>query len=172
MRPKRQMAKYHIPIDCDPKYFQSIGELVTRWGWIENQASVLVRVLLRLTKPEANMAIHNMAIKTKTRVIVSLAEYLFKTNKQLGQDLCALADDIQDFEAFRNDVIHGLWVYSPQKSTRVALLRRKSLEQRVNPHPDTGIGNEFPKKLEDLREIQNEAQRLTTALKGLRGHFA
>ena len=100
------------------------------------------------------MAIHNMAIKTKTRVIVSLAEYLFKTNKRLGQDLCALADDIQKFEEFRNDLIHGLWVYSPENSTQVALLRRKSLEQRVNPHPDTDIGNEFPKKIEKLRKFR------------------
>lgn len=165
------MTKFHIPIDCEPIYFQSLGELATRWGWIENQASVLIRVMLQLTKPEGNMAIHSMGTNQKTRVIVSLAQHLFKTNKKLGEDLCALADEIQEFEKFRNDVIHGLWVHSPEKSKQVALLRRKSLEQRVDPHPDAGIATEFPKKLAKLKAMQNEAQRLTTELKNLRGKF-
>jgi hypothetical protein len=39
---------------------------------------------------------------------------------------------MQEFEKFRNDVIHGLWVYFPEGSKQVALLRRKSFEQRVD----------------------------------------
>src|SRR5262245_54847637 len=138
---------YHIPIDCEPTFFHSLGELATRWGWIENQASVLIRVMLKLTKPESNMAIHNMGTSQKTRVIVNLAQHLFQTNKELGEELCALAGEIQEFEKFRNDVIHGLWVHAPETSKHVALLRRKSLEQRVNPEPDINIAAEFPRKL-------------------------
>jgi hypothetical protein len=166
------MQKYHIPIDCEPTYFESIGELATRWGWIENQASVLIRVMLKLTRPESNMAIHSVGMNQKTRVIANLARHLFKTNKKLGEDLCVLAAEIQEFEKFRNDVIHGLWVHAPQTSKQVALLRRKSLEQRIDPHPDAGIATEFPSKLTKLKEMQYEAQRLTTALKHLKGKFS
>jgi hypothetical protein len=165
------VAKYHIPIDCEPTYFLQIGELLTRWGWIENQSSVLIRELLVVSKPESNMAIHNMALAAKTAVIRSLAEHLFKINAKMREDLKALAVDIKDFEDFRNNVVHGLWVYSPPKSKEVALLMRKSLEQRVDPHPDKDIANQFPTKLQKLRAIQNEAQRITDELKALRGKF-
>ena len=164
------MAKYDIPIDTIPDCFHLIGELATRWGWIENQTGVIIRELLHLKKPEGHMAIGNMGIQPKTRVIASLAQHLFKTNK-LGAEISDLADAIQEFDKFRNDVIHGLWVYYPKGTKELALLRRKNLQQQVDPHPDKDAVKQLAPKIAKLREIQNEAQRITRAIKALRGKF-
>ena len=164
------MAKYHIPIDTVPDCFAHIGELATRWGWIENQTGVLIRELLRLTRPEGHMAIGNMGIQPKTRVLAALAEHLFK-EKRLATDLVKLADAIQKYDTFRNDVIHGLWVYYPKNTKKLALLRRKNLQQQVDPFPDNGIVTELPSRIENLKKLQNEAQRLTDAIKSLHRKF-
>jgi hypothetical protein len=164
------MNRYNIPIDPKPDCFPMIGELATRWGWIENQTGVIIRELLRIKKPAGHMAIGNMGIQPKTRVITSLAQHLFKVNK-LGREIKSLADTIQEFDKFRNDVIHGLWVYYPENTKELALLKTKSLQQKVDPHPDKDAVNQLAPKIAELRQIQNEAQRITDAIKALRGKF-
>jgi len=164
------MAKFHIPIDPNPQCFAAVGELATRWGWIENQTGVLIRELLRIKRPAGHMAIGNMGIQPKTRVLASLAQYSLAKNK-LGSEIIVLANRIQKFDKFRNDVIHGLWVHYPPGTTQLALLQRKNLQQQVEPHPDKDIITHLPRKIEELKKIQAEAQRITTALKALHGKF-
>jgi len=147
-----------------------IGELATRWGWIENQTGVIIRELLRIKKPAGHMAIGNMGIQPKTRVIKSLAEYLFETNP-LGKEISNLADRIQKFDTFRNGVIHGLWVYYPVNTQELALLVTKSLQQKIDPQPDKNVLKELPLKISELRELQLEALRITDSIKALRGKF-
>jgi len=163
-------TKYYIPIDANPACFPKIGELVVRWGWIENQTTVLIRELLRIKKPVGDMAIGNMGISPKTRVLRSLAQHAFATNS-LGKEIAALADDIHEFDKFRNDVVHGLWVHSPKGTDELALLMRKSLQQKVDPHPDKDSLKRLPEQIAMLKSIQHEAQRLTRELKALRGKF-
>ena len=165
------MARYHIPIAVEGRYFAQIGELVTRWGWVENQSGVLIRELLRIKKPEGYMAIGNMGIQAKTRVIVALACHHF-AGKQLATDFSKLASDIQKFDDFRNDVVHGLWVYFPKNSTEHALITRKRLQKEIDPTPEKDIIKHFSRKIAELVDIQNEAHRLTRAIKALRGKFA
>lgn len=157
--------KYHIPIDPNPDCFVQIGELATRWGWIENQNTVLIRLLLRMTKPESHMAIANMGIQAKLGVLRSLASYLFD-GKPLRDEIKALAKQIQGFDEFRNDVIHGLWVHYPQGTKQLALLRRNSLEQKVDPQPDTDAVTQLATRIGELKKIQAEARRITDVLKG------
>lgn len=163
-------TKYHIPINPNPEHYQLVGELAVRWGWIENQTGVIIRELLRIRRPEGHMAIGNMGIQPKTRVLASLAKHAFRKNA-IGKQLEKLADDIQGFDKFRNDVIHGLWVHAPRGTNNLALLRRKNLQQQVEPLPDRDALTQLTPKLSKLREIQNDAQRLTHELKTLRGKF-
>lgn len=165
------MAKFHIPITVEGKYFSQVGELVTRWGWIENQSGVLIRELLRIKKPEGYMAIGNMGIQAKTRVIAALARHHF-SGKQMEKDFENLTTAIQKFDDFRNNVVHGLWVYYPKDTTDHALVTRKKLQLEVDPTPDKDILTHLPRKIQQLLDIQNEAQRLTRAIKALRGKFS
>ena len=117
------------------------------------------------------MAIMSMGIQVKLRVIANLAQHIFNGNK-LGKEIENLVADIQCFDKFRNDVVHGLWVHYPIGTDKPALLRRKSLEQKVNPHPDGNVMKELPLKIAKLTKIQNETQRITVAIKALRGKFS
>jgi hypothetical protein len=131
---------------------------------------VIIRELLCIEKPEGLMAIGNMGIQAKVRVISSLAQYAFKVN-ELGPEIVALANAIQKFDKFRNDVIHGLWVHFPKGTNQLALLRRTGLQEQVKPRPDKDVITDLPVKILELQKIQNEAQRITVALKALRGKF-
>ena len=117
------------------------------------------------------MAIGNMGIQAKTRVIASLARHHFH-GKALATDFVKLADAIQKFDDFRNDVVHGLWVYCPKDLTEHALVTRKKLQREVDPNADKDILNHLPRKIAELLDIQNEAQRLTREIKALRGKFS
>jgi hypothetical protein len=68
-------AKFHIPIDPNVQCFAPLGEMIARWGWMENQLTVLIRELLRLKKPESNIAIHNLPTKRKIEVLNTLGLY-------------------------------------------------------------------------------------------------
>ncbi len=164
------MVKYDIPIDPKPDCFILIGELATRWGWIENQTAVLIRELLRIKKPAGHMTVSIMSIRQKTRALSSLARHIFK-NKKLATEIHNLAKAIQKYDEFRNDVIHGLRVYYPKGTTELALLRRDGLQQQIDPQPDKDAVKQLAPKIAKLLEIQNEAQRITHEIKALRGKF-
>jgi hypothetical protein len=153
------MNRYAIPINPKATYFAAIGVLASRWGWIENQSGVVIRELLRIKKAQGHMATGNLGIFAKTRIMASPAEHLFK-QYPLGDQIAALADAIQKFDTFRNDVLHGLWVYYPEKSQELALLRTKSIQQKVDPLPDKDVVKNLPRKITELREIQLEALRV------------
>jgi hypothetical protein len=109
-------------------------------------------------------------INARAQIIANLGEHYFG-KKALGKDLVQLASDVDKFEKVRNDYLHGLWVYYPKDSKDIALLRRKSLQQKIDPHPDTDAPKLLAQHLKKLKAIQNEAQRLTRAIKALRGSF-
>jgi hypothetical protein len=164
------MAKFHIPIDPNPQCFVQVGEIATRWSWVENQVSVLIRELLRLKKPEANLAIQNMMARTKLEVLSTLAQYAFTTNPLRDQIVSACCK-MEKFSRYRNDVIHGLWVHRSPTDDRLAVVIRRNLKQKIDPKPDRTIVAELASKITSLREIQAEAQRLTDEVKNLKGNF-
>src|SRR5258706_2892647 len=112
--------RYDIPIDPNPACFAKVGELAVRWGWIENQAGVLIRELQRLTKPEGLMAIGNLGIQAKCKVLIALGQHALETRDTiLAERLAGVAQAIQKFDEFRHDVIHGLWVHAPAGTSRL-----------------------------------------------------
>jgi hypothetical protein len=159
------MAKFHIPIDPNPECFSSLGEVAARWGWIENQLSVLIRELMRLKKPESNIAIHSLPTQRKIEVLKTLGRYAYP-DEPIGTEIVALGNALSSFNDFRNDVVHGLWVDWPTKGGQLALVRRVSLQQKVDPEADRDAPKQFKSRIEKLKELQETAQRITTALKG------
>lgn len=160
--------RYDIPIEPNPACFSRVGELVVRWGWIENQAGVLIRELLRLKKPEGFMAIVNLSIQAKCKVLISLGQHAVdKRDPTRSKRIVYAAKAMQAFDDFRNDIVHGLWVHAPEGSSNLALLQRKSLEQKVDPIADSGIMARLDAKLVQLRALQTDAQAITKDLKKL-----
>jgi hypothetical protein len=160
------VAKYHIPIDPNPACFAQIGELAARWCWIENQTGVIIREMLRLTKPEGLMVIGHTGIQGKCGALLALAGHTLK-GSDIGSEIKSLVKAIQNFDKFRNDVFHGLFVHYPPDTDQLALLRRESVQQKVDPVPDIYAIREFPSKIAELRATQVMAQRITDDLKKL-----
>lgn len=62
-------------------------------------------------------------------------------------------------------------MHAPRDSNNLALLRMKSLQQKVEPQPDMDAFISLPQMNAELRVIQMEAQQLTKAIKDLKGKF-
>ncbi len=112
------------------------------------------------------MVVGRTGMKGKLGAIRSLAQHHYP-DSALGTELVDLANKIQAFDKYRNNVVHGLWVYCPQKSEELALLSTEGLQELVDPRPDKGAVTELPERITKLCEIQLEALRLTDVIKAL-----
>src|SRR5215203_5948234 len=99
--------RYNIPRDPKPDCFALVGELITRWSWIDNQTTVILREILRLTKPESRMAIAGADAKVKIQIINALADVV--QTQGLGTPLREWCGRLDSLATFRNRIAHSLW---------------------------------------------------------------
>ena len=162
---KKKMAfLLRLPND----YYVALGEIATLWSWLEHQIGVLIRLGFKLNKAEGRILTAGMAVHPKSQILAITASK-FVEEEALRQSLLAFVKKIQGVANDRNRYVHGLWVETADARKEIGLFIAKSGEQRIEPDFDPVSIARIQKVVGELRELQQEAQRLTDRLKGKRG---
>jgi len=56
-------------VDLPTDYYIALGEVASRWTWLEHQLGVLIRLGFKLSKAEGRVLTVGMAAKPKTHIL-------------------------------------------------------------------------------------------------------
>lgn len=159
------------PLELPPEYNAAIGEICSRWSWLEFQSGVIVREVLRLDKPAGFAITGGMSMRSVSTVLLALSLGKFlDQHPKLKADLGHLGKKLHNIGDLRNEYAHGIWGYENQKNPKLGLWKFRSPEDRVGK---TWIHKPLSALLADaktLKGLQEKAQDLTWDLKdALRG---
>lgn len=152
-------------VDLPADYCGCIGEIASRWNWLEHQLGVLIREGFDLDKQEGRVLVTGMPLKVKTQILRVLA-LKWVTDLALRDELRRFAADCQKQSDPRSEFVHGLWVHPAVNAAQVGIMatRPGDSSQRAEFKP-VPLG-ELQKIAADLKALQERAQKLTIRMKG------
>jgi len=152
-------------VDLPADYGTCIGEIASRWNWLEHQLGVLIREGFDLDKQEGRTLVNGMTLKVKTQILRVLA-LKWVTDLELRDDLRRFAADCQKQSDPRSEYVHGLWVHPPADPARIGLMIGRPGEAPANAEFRPVQIADMRKIAADLKALQDRATKLTLRLKG------
>jgi hypothetical protein len=162
-KPQTIMLKPIVDLPTD--YCIALGQIASKWSWLENQLGVLIREGFGLDKKEGRVLLAGMAMKVKSPILRILA-LKWVGDATLRDELRKLAKDCIKQTNPRNDHIHGFWVHPVGHPDIIGLQIMESGEQRYLPDFKRVPLADLHKIVSDLKQIQIRAQLLTDKIKG------
>jgi hypothetical protein len=162
-----QLIRFQLQpvVDLPSDYCACIGEIASRWNWLEHQLGVLIREGFDLDKQEGRVLVTGMPLKAKTRILRVLA-LKWITDLTLRDDLRRFSADCEKQSDPRNEYVQGLWVRPAMDTAKLGLMVRKPGESSGNPEFKPVPIVEMRKIAADLKVLQERAQTLTIRMKG------
>ena len=158
--------KKGTPIKGIPQeYASSVGDIVTRWSYIESTLRDTAYAILGIGPKEGRIAVREPRAK---EYVLMLKELVELKKIKLSGDLKKLADSIEDFNRLRDWLAHSVWVtmddnvylqvisgkWRPPKS-------HKSVSRRITPQ---GV----LMRPEELTELIDLLKSLTASVESMR----
>lgn len=153
--------------ELPPEILSGIGAIIARWGYLQHQLGVIIRVALKLKKDAGRVLTVGMEINVLCGVLRTIA----KTDQWVGDAnvrdaIKKLAKDVQDAAENRNNYAHGVFGYTDSRPPQFVRFLFKQAEHRVNPEFEV-ITQETLKNYEsEARNLWDRAQAITHKLKG------
>lgn len=162
-----QLIRFQLQpvVDLPADYCACIGEIASRWNWLEHQLGVLIREGFDLDKQEGRALVNGMPLKAKTRILRVLA-LKWITNLALRDELRQFAADCQKQNDPRDEHVHGLWVHPATEPATVGLMVKKPGDGGGNPEFKPVPLGELRRIAAELKALQERAQKLTIRMKG------
>ena len=146
---------------------RGIGDIITRWGYLQFQLGVIIRVALRLKKATGRV----LTIGMEVGVLCGVLRTISKTDrwikdKATRDQIKMLAKDIQIAVENRNNYAHGVFGVDTDKSPqRFSRLLVKQAEHRVSPKWEVITPDSLKEIALEARGLWVRAQELTDELK-------
>jgi hypothetical protein len=162
---QKRPASYSID-NFPPDIIQGIGEIMARWGYLQLQLGVIVRVALALRKDAGRVVTVGAEVGALCGMIRTLthSDHWIK-DASIRRDLEALAEDVRKQSADRNDYAHGVFGQGAEPGTFVRHLMRKP-QHRIAPEEEPITAESLKKISDEARELWIRAQDITQRLKG------
>jgi hypothetical protein len=159
------------PLELPLEYNQAIGEICSRWSWLEFQCGVIAREVLRLDKAAGFALTGGMSMRSVSTVLIALSLGKFLDNyPNLKGGLNSLGEKLYNIGDMRNEYAHGIWGYENQQNPNLGLWKFKRPEDRVSAKWINKPLAALQADAKKLKELQHKAQDLTWDLKdALRG---
>lgn len=145
------------------KYYAAIGEIVSRFSWIEHQLHVLIREILGLDKKRGRIMLVGMGVKPKSAIIRALTTRWVPDHRLRG-DLINLAKDAINFKGVRDQYAHGLYCRIPRKRI-IYLWDIWKANERIDPKARPLPLNVLRRQIADVKRLQRRAESITRRLK-------
>lgn len=157
-------TRYEVNVPAD--YCALIGEICSRWSWLEFQSGVIAREVLTLDKAAGFSLTGGMSMKSASTVLKALAlgKYLDK-HLTLKERLGELGKKLYNLGDLRNEYAHGIWGYEKEGNPKLGLWKFKRPEDRVEPNWVNKPLTALRADADTLKALQKEAQLLTWDLK-------
>jgi hypothetical protein len=146
---------------------RGIGDIITRWGYLQFQLGVIIRVALRLKKATGRV----LTIGMEVGVLCGVLRTISKTDrwikdKTIRAQIKTLANDVQNAVENRNNYAHGVFgAYTDESPQRFARLLVRQAEHRVNPEWEVITPDSLKEIALEARGLWARAQELTDKLK-------
>lgn len=160
-----------FPPDLPPEYYQAIGEVCSRWSWLERQLAVIAREALGLEKAEGFSVMAGMSMRTITAVLKGLAAGGFpKGHPGLSILVGEIGTALGNIGDMRNQYAHAIWAYENETNPRLGMLIFSKPEEKAEPRWADKPLSSIQADAKTLAELQAVTQQLTRDLKNaLRG---
>lgn len=161
---KTQFAqKDEIPSEL----YAGIGEIVARWGYLQFQLGVIVRVSLELTKDvgrvvTARMEVWQLCEALKT---VSKTDRWIK-DADLRETIRKFAGDVLNAAEIRNEYAHGVFGCTAEEPRQFGRFLFKEPQHKVTPGFEVMTPETLKARADEARALWDRAQAITRKLKG------
>jgi hypothetical protein len=152
--------------ELTPEILSGIGEIVARWGYLQHQLGVIIRVALGLKKDVGRV----LTVGMELGVLCGVLRTLSKTDRwvkdeKTRNDIKKLANDIQEAAEHRNNYAHGVFGYTEESPTQFVRFLFKQAEHRVTPDIEIITPTSLKVFATEARNLWVRAQELTHRLK-------
>jgi hypothetical protein len=160
-----KVARYNID-GFPPEIARGIGEIIARWGYLQLQLGVIVRVALGMRKDAGRVVTGGANISELCRMLNTLAysDHWVK-DEDVRLRMKALAKHVQRKSSDRNDYAHGVFGDGDQPGVFVRHLM-KDPEHRIRPAVQVITPAALQTVSNDARELWMRAEYITLKLKG------
>jgi hypothetical protein len=153
--------------EIPPELYAGIGEIIARWGYLQFQLGVIVRVSLGLKKDvgrvmTARMEVWQLCEALKT---VSKIDRWIK-DAELRETVRKFAGDVLNAAEIRNDYAHGVFGYTEEKPPQFGRFLFKEPEHKVTPGFEILTPETLKVQANEARALWDRAQAITRKLKG------
>lgn len=159
-------AKFALD-ELSDEILQGIGRIISRWGYLQFQLGVIIRVALGIKKDVGRVLTVGMEVGDLCKVLKMLAktDHWIK-DQSLRETIRKLANDVLQAAEHRNNYAHGVFGYTDETPPRFARLLLNLAEHRANPEWDVITPDGLEEIAADARNLWMRAQAITDRLKG------
>jgi hypothetical protein len=160
----------HFALDeLDDAILKGIGKIVSRWGYLQYQLGVIIRVAMGLKDDKARVLTGGMEVGVLLGVLRTIAhksndQYI--KNPKMREAIRDFLDDVQKGSEHRNDYAHGVFGYTDETPTRFSRLLWKSGHHRIKPQWEPITAEHLETLATEARTLWVRAQVITKQLKG------
>jgi len=156
--------------EIPPELYAGIGEIIARWGYLQFQLGVIIRVSLGLKKDVGRMLTARMEVWQLCDTLKALAKTdQWIKDQALRASVHKLAGDVLNAAQTRNGYAHGVFGYADEEPRRFGRFLLTDPEHRVNPDFDPMTPETLKADANRARALWDRAQEITRKLKGKPG---
>jgi len=160
-------ARFAQKDEIPPELYGGIGEIIARWGYLQHQLGVILRVALGLKKDAGLILTVRMevaqlceALKTVSKTDRWIKDEAFRTT------IRKFAGDVLNAAETRNDYAHGVFGYTDEQPRQFGRILFKLPEHRVVPGFEPMTPETLKAHATEARALWDRAQVSPHKLKG------